>query len=229
VLGDGFRARDLTFANTAGPDAHQAVAFRSDSDLSVLDSVEFLGHQDTLYAHSLRQFYTNCRISGTVDFIFGNSASVFHNCSIFILPRQLNPHHGEANTVTAHGRTDPAQSTGFVFQNCIINGTDDYLALYKENPAVHRAYLGRPWKEYSRTVYINCLMEQIIRPEGWLQWNGDFALKALFYGEYGSSGPGGDVSRRVSWSSRVPQEHLAVYSIESFIQGDQWIRDTEGK
>ncbi|XP_078182190.1 putative pectinesterase/pectinesterase inhibitor 51 [Carex rostrata] len=229
VLGDGFMARDLTFANTAGPDAHQAVAFRSDSDLSVLDSVEFLGHQDTLYAHSLRQYYTNCRISGTVDFIFGNSASLFNNCSIFILPRQLKPEHGEANTVTAHGRTDPAQSTGFVFQNCVINGSDDYLALYRENPAVHRAYLGRPWKEYSRTVYINCRMEQIIRPEGWLQWNGDFALKTLFYGEYGSSGPGGDATRRVSWSSRVPQEHVGVYSVESFIQGDQWIPNTGGK
>ncbi|KAJ4810823.1 Pectinesterase [Rhynchospora pubera] len=223
VLGDGFMARDLTFANTAGPDAHQAVAFRSDSDLSVLDSVEFLGHQDTLYVHSLRQFYTNCQISGTVDFIFGNSASIFHNCLIFILPRQLNPHHGEANTVTAHGRTDPAQSTGLVFQNCVINGSADYLALYKENPAVHRVYLGRPWKEYSRTVYINCLMEQIIRPEGWLQWNGDFALKTLFYGEYGSAGTGGDGTKRVSWSSRVPQEHLGIYSVESFIQGDQWI------
>ncbi|CAL9187173.1 unnamed protein product [Musa hybrid cultivar] len=65
VSGDGFKARDLAFANTAGPDKHQAVAFRSDSDLSVLESVEFLGHQDTLYAHSLRQFYKSCRISGT--------------------------------------------------------------------------------------------------------------------------------------------------------------------
>ncbi|KAJ1703301.1 hypothetical protein LUZ63_003080 [Rhynchospora breviuscula] len=229
VLGDGFMARDLTFANTAGPDAHQAVAFRSDSDLSVLESVEFLGHQDTLYVHSLRQFYTNCQISGTVDFIFGNSASIFHNCLIFILPRQLKPHHGEANTVTAHGRTDPAQSTGLVFQNCVINGSADYLALYKENPAVHRVYLGRPWKEYSRTVYINCLMQEIIRPEGWLQWNGDFALKTLFYGEYGSTGPGGDATKRVSWSSRVPQERLGVYSVESFIQGDQWIPNAGDK
>ncbi|KAJ3678056.1 hypothetical protein LUZ60_001859 [Juncus effusus] len=223
VLGDKFMARDLTFSNTAGPDAHQAVAFRSDSDLSVLDSVEFLGHQDTLYAHSLRQFYTNCRISGTVDFIFGNSASVFHNSSIFVLPRQLKPEHGEANTLTAHGRTDPAQSTGFVFQNCLINGSDDYLALYKDNPSVHKVYLGRPWKEYSRTVFIDCWMNEIIRPEGWLAWNGDFALKTLYYGEFGSSGPGGDVSKRVSWSSQVPKEHLGVYSIESFIQGQQWI------
>ncbi|OAY75815.1 putative pectinesterase/pectinesterase inhibitor 51 [Ananas comosus] len=223
VLGDGFMARDLTIANTAGPDKHQAVAFRSDSDLSVIDSVEFLGHQDTLYAHGLRQFYTNCRISGTVDFIFGNSAAVFSNCLIIVLPRQVNPEHGESNTLTAHGRTDPAQSTGFVFDHCVANGSDDYLALYRKNPSVHRVYLGRPWKEYSRTVFLNCYLPEIIRPEGWLPFNGDFALKTLYYGEYQSTGPGGQVGGRVPWSSQVPAEHVAVYSVDNFIQGDQWI------
>ncbi|KAJ4758385.1 Pectinesterase/pectinesterase inhibitor [Rhynchospora pubera] len=232
VLGDGFMARDLTFANKGGPKVHQAVAFRSDSDLSVLDSVEFLGHQDTLYAHTLRQFYTNCKISGTVDFIFGNSASIFHNCSIFVLPRQdpaVRTTKKVANKVTAHGRTDPAQSTGFVFQNCVIDGSDDYLALYKQNQTKYQAYLGRPWKEYSRTVFINCLMKQIIQPEGWLQWDSDFALKTLFYGEYGSTGPGGDVTKRVSWSSQIPKEHVGTYSVENFIQGDQWIPKAGGK
>ncbi|KAF3329309.1 putative pectinesterase/pectinesterase inhibitor 51 [Carex littledalei] len=193
IQGDGFMARDLTFENTAGPNAHQAVAFRSDSEGSVLDSVEFVGHQDTVYAHSMRQFYTNCRILGTLDFIFGNSASVFHNCSILVVPRQLNPHHGE------------------------------------ENSTAHKVYLGRPWKEYSRTVFINCSMDRIIRPEGWLPWKGDFALKTLYYGEYGSSGPGGNVTGRVPWSSQIPPEHLAIYSVENFIQGDQWIPNYKGR
>ncbi|WOL04488.1 hypothetical protein Cni_G13209 [Canna indica] len=224
VSGDGFMARDLTFANTAGPDAHQAVAFRSDSDLSILESVEFLGHQDTLYAHSLRQFYNACRIAGTVDFIFGNSASVFQDCLIIVLPRQLNPEHGESNTVTAHGRTDPAQPTGFVFDRCTVNGSDEYLALYRSKPAVHKLYLGRPWKEYSRTVFIDCYLTEIVRPEGWLPWSGEFALRTLFYGEFGSSGPGADVSARVPWSSQIPAEHLGLYSLENFIQGDQWIK-----
>lgn len=79
VLADGFMARDLTIANTAGPDAHQAVAFRSTGDRTVLDAVELLGHQDTLYAHAMRQFYTRCRVSGTVDFVFGNSAALLHD------------------------------------------------------------------------------------------------------------------------------------------------------
>ncbi|RRT65119.1 hypothetical protein B296_00010817 [Ensete ventricosum] len=225
VTGDGFMARDLTVANTAGPDAHQAVAYRSDSDRSVLEHVEFLGHQDTLYASSLRQFYQSCRVSGTVDFIFGNAAAVFRDCSILVVPRQLDPEHGETNTVTAHGRSDPAQSTGFVFDRCVVNGSDEYLALYKSNPAVHLAYLGRPWKEYSRTVFIDCSMGEIVRQEGWTPWSEDFALRTLYYGEFGSSGPGGKTTARVPWSSKIPAEHLGVYSLESFIQGDQWIPD----
>ncbi|CAL9751246.1 unnamed protein product [Musa acuminata subsp. burmannicoides] len=230
VTGDGFMARDLTMANTAGPDAHQAVAYRSDSDRSVLEHVEFLGHQDTLYASSLRQFYQSCRVSGTVDFIFGNAAAVFRDCSILVVPRQLDPEHGETNTVTAHGRSDPAQSTGFVFDRCVVNGSDEYLALYKSNPAVHLTYLGRPWKEYSRTVFIDCSMGEIVRPEGWTPWSGDFALTTLYFGESGSSGPGGKATARVPWSSKIPAEHLGAYSLESFIQGDQWIpHDSEHK
>ncbi|KAM0954273.1 putative pectinesterase [Dioscorea sansibarensis] len=223
VQGDGFMACNLTISNTAGPDVHQAVAFRSDSDLSILDSVELSGHQDTLYASSLRQYYKSCVISGTVDFIFGNSASFFDNCLIVILPRQLNPEGGETNTVTAHGRTDPSQTTGFVFHRCTINGSADYLRLYDSNPKVHRSYLGRPWKEYSRTVFLECYLERVLRPEGWSPWDGDFALSTLFYGEFASVGPGANVSARVPWSGRVPREHVDVYSVSNFIQGDQWI------
>ncbi|KZV54480.1 putative pectinesterase/pectinesterase inhibitor 51-like [Dorcoceras hygrometricum] len=223
VIGDGFMATGLTIQNTAGPDAHQAVAFRSDSDLSILENCEFIGNQDTLYAHSLRQYYKSCRIQGNVDFIFGNSASFFQNCSILVAPRQLRPEKGESNAVTAHGRIDPAQSTGFVFQNCVINGTDTYMALYYSKPGVHKNFLGRPWKEYSRTVFIRCTLEALITPNGWLPWSGDFALKTLYYGEFMNSGLGSDTSRRVQWSSLIPAEHVETYSLRNFIQGDQWI------
>ncbi|XAR73195.1 Pectinesterase [Bertholletia excelsa] len=223
VLGDGFMASGLTIQNTAGPDAHQAVAFRSDSDLSVIQNCEFLGNQDTLYAHTLRQFYKSCRIQGNVDFVFGNSASVFQDCLILVRPRQINPEKGENNAVTAQGRTDPAQLTGFVFQNCLVNGTDDYMDLYRKKPKVHKNYLGRPWKEYCRTVYIGCKMEALINPEGWLPWSGDFALKTLYYGEFGNSGPGASLTGRVRWSSQIPADHVNSYSVQNFIQGDQWI------
>ncbi|KAF5745145.1 pectinesterase/pectinesterase inhibitor 51 [Tripterygium wilfordii] len=223
VLGDGFMASGITFQNTAGPDAHQAVAFRSDSDLSVIENCEFLGNQDTLYAHTLRQFYKSCRILGNVDFIFGNSASIFQDCQILILPRQVNPEKGENNAVTAHGRTDPAQSTGFVFQNCLINGTEEYMKFYYSKPLKHKNFLGRPWKEYSRTVFIHCNLEALITPQGWLPWNADFALKTLYYGEFQNLGPGSNLSARVAWSSQIPAEHVYSYSVQNFIQGNEWI------
>ncbi|KAL4363394.1 hypothetical protein GQ457_04G034360 [Hibiscus cannabinus] len=223
ILGDGFMARGLTFRNTAGSVAHQAVAFRSDSDLSVIENCEFLGNQDTLYVPSLRQFYKKCRIQGNVDFIFGNSASVFQDCEILVAPRTITPEKGAKNAITAHGRTDPSQSSGLVFHNCLINGTDQYMKYYYSRPEVHHNFLGRPWKEFSRTVFINCVMEKIINPEGWMPWMGDFALKTLFYGESGNTGPGSSLSKRVPWSTHIPPQHLPTYSVENFIQGDQWI------
>ncbi|KAK6145000.1 hypothetical protein DH2020_021820 [Rehmannia glutinosa] len=178
---------------------------------------------DTLYAHSLRQYYKSCHIQGNVDFIFGNSAAFFQDCLILVAPRQLKPEKGENNAVTAHGRIDPAQSTGFVFQNCVINGTDAYMGLYYSKPRVHKNFLGRPWKEYSRTVFIGCTLEALITPDGWMPWSGDFALKTLYYGEMGNVGPGSDTSKRVRWSSQIPGEHASSYSVQNFIQGDQWI------
>lgn len=226
VIGDGFMASGLTIENTAGPDAHQAVAFRSDSDVSVIENCEFLGNQDTLYAHSLRQFYKSCRIQGNVDFIFGNSAAFFQGCLILVAPRQVKPEKGENNAVTAHGRIDPAQSTGFVFFNCIVNGTEEYMALYHRNPKVHKNFLGRPWKEYSRTVFILCTLEALINPSGWLPWDGDFALKTLYYGEFRNHGTGANTSVRVNWSNQIAENHVNVYSVQNFIQGDQWIPTT---
>jgi pectin methylesterase-like acyl-CoA thioesterase len=216
-------AKDLTIQNTAGANARQAVAFRSDSDLSVIENCELIGNQDTLYAHSLRQFYKSCRIIGNVDFIFGNSASFFQDCEILVQPRQARPRKGENNAITAHGRTDPAQSTGFVFHNCLVNGTKKYMELFNDNPKVHKNYLGRPWKEYSRTVFINSFLAAIITPKGWLPWSGDFGLRTLYYGEFDNSGPGSNLTKRVSWSSQVPVEHVSTYSVQGFIQGDDWV------
>ncbi|XP_047313395.1 probable pectinesterase/pectinesterase inhibitor 51 [Impatiens glandulifera] len=223
VSGDGFLASGVTIKNTAGPDAHQAVAFRSDSDKSVIQNCEFIGHQDTLYAHGLRQFYKSCRIEGNVDFIFGNSASIFQDCDIQVSPRQLKPEKGETNAVTAHGRTDPAQSTGFVFQNCRVNGTPEYMDLFKSKPQVHKNYLGRPWKEFSRTVFLNCSLEGLVSPQGWLPWTGNFALKTLYYGESNNYGAGAELGQRVGWSSQVEDVHLDYYSVANFIQGNEWI------
>lgn len=223
VLGDGFMASNLTIENTAGAGANQAVAFASDSDLSIIENCEFLGHQDTLYANALRQYYKSCHIEGTVDFIFGNAVSIFKDCTILVRPRQLNPEKGEQNVVAAHSRTDPAQETGFVFQDCLINGTDKYMELYYNNPKVHKSYLGRPWKEFSRAVYINCVLESLINPQGWLIWTGDFALQTLYFGEFNSTGPGANSTARVPWSSQIAADHVSTYSLQNFIQVDNFI------
>ncbi|CAN0877406.1 Probable pectinesterase/pectinesterase inhibitor 51 [Linum grandiflorum] len=226
VLGDGFMATNLTIQNAAGAPEHQAVAFRSDSDLSMLVNCEFLGNQDTLYAHSLRQYYKSCRITGNVDFIFGNAAAVFQNCLIQLVPRLDNPESGGLNAITAQGRTDPVQSTGFVFVNCTINGTPEYMALFDKNPSVHKNYLGRPWKEYSRAVFIHCELGSVVASEGWMPWDGEYGLNTLYYGEFGNRGDGFDRGKRVKWSSQVPEEHVDSYSLQSFIQGDWWIPKT---
>uniref|UniRef100_A0A453C104 Pectinesterase n=1 Tax=Aegilops tauschii subsp. strangulata TaxID=200361 RepID=A0A453C104_AEGTS len=223
VVGDGFRARDITFENTAGAGAHQAVAFRSDSDRSVLENVEFRGHQDTLYARTMRQLYRRCHITGTVDFVFGNAAAMFEECVIETVPRAEGSGKSARNVVAANGRIDPGQTTGFVFQNCTVDGSKDFVVLFQAKPQSYRLYLGRPWKEYARTLFVSCYLGKVVRPEGWLPWRGDFALKTLYYGEFDSRGPGANQTSRVGWSSQTPEQHVTFYSVENFIQGHEWI------
>ncbi|KAL6652921.1 hypothetical protein ACP70R_011846 [Stipagrostis hirtigluma subsp. patula] len=223
VTGDGFRARDITFENTAGAGAHQAVAFRSDSDRSVLENVEFRGHQDTLYARTMRQLYRRCHIVGTVDFIFGNAAAMFEECVIRTVPRAEGARKSARNVVAANGRIDPGQTTGFVFQNCIVDGSKEFVELFHAKPQSYRLYLGRPWKEYARTVYVSCYFGMVVRPEGWLPWRQDFALKTLYYGEFDSRGPGANSSARVEWSSQSSEQHMRFYSAENFIQHHEWV------
>ncbi|KAK6162518.1 hypothetical protein DH2020_002359 [Rehmannia glutinosa] len=190
VVGDGFIARGITFRNTAGARNHQAVALRSGSDLSVFYQCSFEGYQDTLYVHSERQFYRDCDIYGTVDFIFGNAAVVLQNCNIY--PR--NPPN-RTNTITAQGRTDPNQNTGISIHNCRVTAAPDLRPVQGSV----RTYLGRPWKEYSRTVFMKTNLDSLINPAGWMPWSGNFALNTLYYGEYANTGPGSSTANRVNW------------------------------
>lgn len=88
---------------------------------------------------------------------------------------------------------------------------------------MHRNFLGRPWKEYSRTVFIHCYMDTLITKDGWMPFREGFALKTLYYGEFGNSGPGSGLSSRVTWSSRIPAQRVSMYSVQNFIQGNEWI------
>lgn len=220
MVGERFLARDITFENTAGPAKHQAVALRVGSDFSAFYNCEMLGYQDTLYVHSLRQFYINCHITGTVDFIFGNAAAVFQNCDI----QARRPDSGQKNMVTAQGREDPNQNTGIVIQKCRIGATADLEAEKTNFPT----FLGRPWKTYSRTVVMQSVISDIIHPIGWHEWHGDFALNTLFYAEYQNTGPGAETSKRVNWKGFkiLSPTEAEEFTAERFISGSHWLNST---
>jgi len=221
VVAQGFVAAGITFRNTAGAIKNQAVAVRNGADLSTFYSCSFEAYQDTLYTHSLRQFYRECDIYGTVDFIFGNAAVVFQNCNIY--PRM--PMRGQFIAITAQGRTDPNQNTGTSIHNCTIRAADD---LASSNTSVS-TYLGRPWKDYSRTVYMQSLMGSLINPAGWHEWSGNLSLSTLYYAEYNNTGPGSGTSGRVTW----PGYHVinaivnaTVFTVSNFLLGDDWLPQT---
>ncbi|KAL2481910.1 Pectinesterase/pectinesterase inhibitor 3 [Abeliophyllum distichum] len=221
VVGDGFLARDVTFQNTAGPSKHQAVALRVNADLTAFYRCDMLAYQDTLYVHSLRQFYVSCFVAGTVDFIFGNAAVVLQNCDI----HARRPNSGQRNMVTAQGRDDPNQNTGIVIQKCRIGATSDLQAVIGSV----ESYLGRPWKEYSRTVIMQSDISNVIRPAGWYEWNGNFALDTLFYAEYQNTGAGADTSNRVTWRGfRVltSATQAQPFTAGNFIAGGSWLAAT---
>ncbi|CAL5194489.1 unnamed protein product [Lathyrus oleraceus] len=220
VVSQGFLAVNMTFRNTAGPSKHQAVAVRNGADLSTFYSCSFEGYQDTLYTHSMRQFYRECDIYGTVDFIFGNAAVVFQNCNLY--PRLPNP--GQFNAITAQGRTDPNQNTGTSIHNSTIKAADDLAP----NITTVKTYLGRPWKEYSRTVYMQCFMDSLINPSGWHDWSGDFALSTLYYAEFNNSGPGSNTTMRVNWAGYhvINDTDAANFTVFNFLDGDSWLTQT---
>lgn len=220
VVGLGFLARDITIQNTAGAVKHQAVALRVGSDLSAFYRCSFEGYQDTLYAHSFRQFYRECDIYGTVDFIFGNAAVVFQNCNL--LARM--PMAGQSIAFTAQGRTDPNQNTGTSIQNCTVTAAPDLVPVESS----FQVFLGRPWKEYSRTVYIQSFLDNLIQPAGWLEWSGDFALSTLYYGEYMNTGPGSNTTNRVQWPGYHVMNTFDAqnFTVSAFISGDGWLPAT---
>ncbi|KAL6124426.1 hypothetical protein ACLB2K_076938 [Fragaria x ananassa] len=217
VTGDGFIARDITFQNTAGVSNNQAVALRSGSDLSVFYKCSFEGYQDTLYVYSDRQFYRECNIYGTVDFIFGNAAVVLQNCNIYV-------HNHKTNTVTAQGRSDPNQNTGISIHNCKVTAASDLVL------SSTKTYLGRPWREYSRTVFMKTYLDSLINSAGWLEWNGGtFALETLYYGEYMNTGPGSSTSGRVKWGGYhviTSSSEASKFTVGNFVAGSSWLPAT---
>ncbi|XP_043705249.1 probable pectinesterase/pectinesterase inhibitor 12 [Telopea speciosissima] len=225
VSGDGFMARDITFENTAGPEKHQAVALRVNADLTAVYRCVINGYQDTLYVHSFRQFYRECDISGTVDFIFGNAAVVFQASTIIA----RLPLPGQFNAITAQSRDNSEENTGISIQNCSIVASDD---LYNNNNSTTsntiKSYLGRPWRIYSRTVYLESYIDDFIDPAGWIEWSGELGLDTLYYGEYDNSGPGSGVENRVTWPGYhvMDYDEASNFIVSQLITGDEWLDST---
>ncbi len=204
VFGNEFHAKNLTFENSSGP-VGQAVAVRVDGDMICFENCRFLGFQDTLYPHGdgSRQFYKNCYIEGTVDFIFGWSTAVFQDCDIFCKSKGY---------VTA-ASTNEGVPYGFVFINCKIRG----------DAPEGSVYLGRPWRPFAKTVFIECELGKVIRKEGWFNWNKKEAEKTSYYAEYNNRGEGSNVAERVKWSKQLSAKQREEYTLDNIFKG--WIPD----
>ncbi|KAL2231255.1 UNVERIFIED_CONTAM: putative pectinesterase/pectinesterase inhibitor 28 [Sesamum indicum] len=221
VQGDNFMAVNIGFENSAGPQKHQAVALRVSADKAIFYNCHMDGYQDTLYTHTYRQFYRDCVISGTIDFIFGDSAAVFQGCTLLV----RKPLDNQQCIVTAQGRKDVRQPTGLVIQNCSIKADEAYYPLRKQI----KSYLGRPWKQYSRTIIMESFLDDLIQPQGWLPWNETFALQTLFYTEFNNRGPAAPKSERVKWAGirELPSNRIRRFTLEEFLDGHRWIPQTK--
>jgi len=210
VDGDGMIWENLTFANTAGepglrsdgPPVAQALALRADGDRLVFRGCRFLGWQDTILVNRGRHYFADCYIEGHVDFIFGAATAYFDRCHIHVL---------KDGYITA-ASTPKDQPFGYVFADCSITGA-----------AGVKTYLGRPWRDFAKTVFLRTAMAAAVRPEGWHNWNKPAAEQTTFYAEFGSTGPGASPATRVAWAKPLTAEAVAALTPGKVLGGsDGW-------
>jgi pectinesterase len=211
INGDNFEADNLTFENTAGPTG-QAVAAAVRADRTVFKHVRFLGDQDTLFADFGRQYYVDCYIEGGVDFIFGNATAVFDHDTIEEI---------RLGYLTAQSRTSPAQTTGYVITNSRVISSIDPST---KTPQRSGFFLGRPWRLYSRVIFMNTELPADLDPAGWSVWNkSDAYPPQAFYAEFHNTGPGADTSHRALWSHQLTAAEAKTYEPANFLRGtDHW-------
>lgn len=199
VEANDFKAANLTIQNTAGP-VGQAIALSVVADRAVVSNCIILGNQDTLYTsgEGFKQYFKDCFIEGTVDFIFGSATAVFDNCTI----------HSKTNAYITAASTPEGAKYGFVFINCKLTAAEKATEVY----------LGRPWRIHAKTVYLNCEMGNHIRKEAWNNWSKTDAEKASFYAEYNCSGPGFQPQSRVAWSHQLTKSEAKEYTLEKILR-----------
>ncbi len=195
IYGDDFLAEGLTFENSAGEgkDIAQACAITVAADRVAFIGCRFVGNQDTIYTYGKgqRQYFRGCHIEGTTDFIFGASTCWFEGCTILC----------KKDSYITAASTPKGAGFGYVFKDCRIEKAE----------GVSKCYLGRPWRKYARTVWIDCRMDSHIRPEGWHDWGKPYAHRTVFYSESGSTGPGA-AGKRVRWARRLSARQLKAYT-----------------
>ncbi|MCC8153357.1 MAG: pectinesterase family protein [Tannerellaceae bacterium] len=201
IYAPDFIAENITFQNTSGP-VGQAVAILVKGDRAAFRHCRFLGFQDTLYTYGTgRQYYEECYIEGSVDFIFGGATAVFNHCVI----------HSLANGYITAPSTPEGKKHGYVFLDCRLTAAQ----------GVKKVYLSRPWRPFAKAVFIHCELDSHIVPEGWHNWNKPEAEKTIFYAEFKNSGKGADYSRRVRFSKQL--KHIKGYSVSEILGGeDGW-------
>ena len=219
VNGQGFEADNITFENTAG-NTGQAVAAAVRADRSIFKHCRFLGHQDTLFADYGRQYYVDSYIEGGTDFIFGNATAVFAHSEI---------HANAPGYLTAQSRTSPDQTTGYVILDSKVTSGIEHVAGADATAASKEVTsLGRPWRPYSRVVYINTELSADVTPQGWNAWGKTPGTPLAFYAEFNSTGPGANPSGRVPWSHQLSAPEAAKFQPKVFLAGsDHWDAEAE--
>ncbi|CAN6284443.1 unnamed protein product [Urochloa humidicola] len=229
VDGDSFTAIRLGIRNTAGVEKQQALALRVKGDKAIFFNCRIEGNQDTLFAQAYRQFYRSCVISGTVDFIMGDAAAVFQRCVILV----RRPRPGQPAVVTAHARRDHQQTTGFVIHRSQIVADDDLAAANAGSggsPAATpvKTFLGRPWKDFARTVVMESAIGGFVHGDGYMPWEGKEDLGTAFFGEFGNSGDGANVTGRKDTHGfhAMSRDRALQFSVGHFLHGAEWIPES---
>ncbi|XP_015887488.3 probable pectinesterase 29 [Ziziphus jujuba] len=213
-LADNIIVKSMTFINSYNFPVNNnhprtpAVAAKISGDKSTFFRCGFYGLQDTLWDDHGRHYYKRCTIQGAVDFIFGGGQSLFENCAIAVLGGALEP--GLAGFITAQGRTSPSESNGFVFKECNVFGTGS-------------TFLGRPWREFSRVLFYNSSLSNVIVPQGWNAWDSAGQEDKLTFAEHGCYGEGSETSKRVSWEKQLSEETLKHLIGLRYINSDGWL------
>lgn len=199
VYGDDFQAEDITFQNDAGFTAGQAVALRVEGNRASFKNCRMIGFQDVLFlsGSGVKQFFKDCYIEGTTDFIFGAATAVFQNCHI----------HSKKNSHVTAASTNSIIPYGFVFFDSRLTADSN----------INKVSLGRPWSPTASVTYINCWLGKHIIPAGWDNWKNSANEVTARYAEYKSSGPGAMLEARVKWAKQLTEEEVKKYSVEKIL------------